>query len=188
MKSFDSTLLVFEAASTTTGFVAHEEIASVAGVRILDASQTGDGRFVILASGPAESLETGVDAIHAKLDPDSAIVDQEILEKIAPVVLESAFSLLQQRLEESLVVVETETVSGCFAVVHALVTHHGLKPIELRIRRSSQGAHAYLTGSATACGPAAEEARTLLKVAMRKGSVEWFEKPSAALKSRFDFV
>ncbi|MEK7356374.1 MAG: hypothetical protein AAB250_07985 [Bdellovibrionota bacterium] len=188
MKSFDTSLLVFEAKSLPAGLVAHEEIATFGDVRILEASVCGGGRFVILATGPSVALEAGLKAVHAKLDPETAIVDQEVLDDVDRSVFDAIHSLTQQRLEQSLVAVETETASGAIAIARHLVKHHSLKPIAIKIRRSSSGAHAYLTGSAEACGPAAEEARTLLRAASRTGSVEWFEKPSQALKSLFDFV
>lgn len=189
MKTFDTSLLVLETTNLTSGLMAHEAIAhDTSEVHFVEASVSGEGRYVILATGPEASLEKALKTVHAQLDGESAIVDQELIEKPARSLFESALALTQQRLEESLLVVETETACACFAVVQALIDHHGLKPIEVRIRRSGRGAHAYLTGPAVACGPAAEEARTLLRKALRKGEVAWFEKPSPALKAQFDFV
>lgn len=189
MKSFDTSLLVLESTSLTSGLVAHEAIATAAkDVRILEATVVGEDRYLVLATGTFASLEAALEAVHAKLDPESSLVDQELIEKPSQSLFESALSLIQQRLEESLVVVETETCSGCFALVQRLIDDHGMKPIELRIRRSGKGAHAFLTGPAKGIGPAIVDARSRLKNASRKGHVEGFEDPSQALKSQFDFV
>lgn len=189
MKSFDTSLLVLETAKLTNGLVAHETIAHESkDIRILEASVVGEGRFVILATGTVPELEAAAKAVRAKLDPEEGTLDQELIEKPSRSLFECALALTQQRIEESLVVIETETVSACFAIVQTLIDNHGLKPIELRIRRSGRGAHGYLTGSTAACGPAAEEARTRLRSAFRIGAVEWFEQPSAALRAQFDFV
>lgn len=187
MKTFDTSLMILETATLNTGLVAHEEIARFGDVKILEASTIGEGRFMILASGPEVALEAGLKAAREKL-VGTQVVDQELIANVDRSILESIHSLSQQRLDGALVSIETETVAGAISLAQALVRHHGLAPIEVKIRRSGKGAHVYLTGAEQACLLAAEETRALMKKNERSGSVECFEKPSAALRSLFDFV
>ena len=185
MEIFDNSLLVIETASLTAGWLAHEAVASVPDIKILDASPIAESRFLILASGEKAALETAFKTFHAAIETD-AIIDQEILKNIGRPLIEASFALGQERLAESLVIVETETVSGLYEVAQLLVSIHALKPIELRIHRTSKGAHGYFTGDAKSCGPAAADAQTRLRSSLRKGAIECIEAPSTQLRALFE--
>lgn len=166
-------LLVFEAPSITAGF---KILNSLANVKLLDAEPVGGGRFLILARGSKNDLRSfSKDAF-----------DVEIVEAIEASVLDAVFSLAPNALAESLIVAETETAAAMFALAQTLVKTHGLRAIEIKIRKTGLGgAYAYFTGPREACETAAAEARAHLEAKLRKGSVEVFDRPNEQIKSLF---
>ena len=182
-----------EIASVPSGYQALNVLTQGEGVEILEASPIGARRFLILALGQETSLKQQVQELktsfegHA-LSSESKMIDQAFIDQVDSSVIESAFSLTQVNLEESLVALECATVSGLLSVAHVLTRDHGLKVIETRITRSGLGGgFALFTGTSEACAPAAEDARTHLKNAMREGTVEVIEAPTETFRSYFNF-
>jgi microcompartment protein CcmL/EutN len=166
-------LLVLETPSISAGF---KILNSLSNVKLLDAEPVGGGRFLILARGAHADLRS-----HSK-----DAFDVEVIESIDQSVLDAVFSLAPNSLEESLVVAETETAVAMFALAQTFAKHHGLRAIEIKIRKTGMGgAYAYFTGSRHACETAAADARTHLNAKMRKGSVDVFDQPNEHIQSLF---
>jgi hypothetical protein len=178
---FEEAFLTLEIRSIARGYKAMNSISAEGKVsRILDASPAGD-RFLILATGQEEKLKASVQDVRLWLERESVdlVVDWEVLPMVHRSVYDAAFSLAQTPFEESLLVVECSTVSGCFAVAQDIVAGFGLRPIELKIRRTSAGgAYVLFTGKSTECALAAEHARKKLEHAVRQGRVELVDQPS----------
>ena len=166
-------LLALEAPSITAGF---KILNTLTNVKLLDAEPVGAGRFLILARGTSSELRTF----------SKDVFDAEIIEAIDQRVLDAVFSLAPNSLDEALVVAETETTPAMFGLAQLLVTRHGLRAIEIKIRKSGLGGcYGYFTGSRTACESAASDARTDLTSKMRKGAVEVFDRPNEHVRSLF---
>lgn len=166
-------LLVLEAQSITAGF---KILNSLGDAKILDAEPVGGGRFLILAQGAQSELRA-----YAK-----DAFDVEVIEGVDQTILDALFSLAPNALDESLVVAETETASAMLALAQTLVKQHGLRAIEIKLRKTGTGGgYAYFTGARAACEAAALDARTHLNAKLRKGSVEVIAQPNEHVKALF---
>lgn len=189
MKNLDSALLCLEIDSIALGYRALNILCDAAKdeLRVIDASPIGE-RFLILALADEKVLKdslararTDIEATHT-----ASVLDAEVFTSASSEILEAMFSLQQTPLEESLVVAECESVSGCLATALTLVEGHGLKPIEIKIHRSNaKGAYAFFTGNEQACLPAAEDAKTRLKNALREGTIEVIAQPTKTFRGFF---
>lgn len=182
-------LMCLEFASVAAGYSALGALTKDESLRILDASPGGKGRFVVIVMGAPQALAEGHERAKAALEGAAIelLVDHVIFESFDSRALEAVFSLAQAELGEALVVVETETVSGLLALTQRLVSNHELVPIDVRIDRASAGGgHAFFTGPSLKVGPAAEDARTLLRGALRQGKVEIVDQPSKTFRLHFN--
>lgn len=187
MQKLDSSLLCMEIISIAHGYRALNAATSDGRARVLEASPVGSG-FLILMSGSERDLRGSLERVRALFDGASPglLVDAELISSVADGVKESLFALSETRIGETLVVVETETVSGCLHLAQALVGEHGLLPIEVRIQRSSSGgAYGFFTGTGALAGPAVVDARAKLEASVRTGRAELIESPTPVLRSYF---
>lgn len=176
----ENDLLVLEALSIVDGYRLLNALPSTETLSVIDAEPIGSGRFLIVLRG--RSKEFGAILKIAK-DYGAA---HELIEKIDQSVLDAVYSLAPSTLDESLIVIETETVGALLSLAQTLSTQHAVRAIEIRIRKSgSGGAYGYFTGSKKDCAPAAEDCRTRLRNSIREGEVEIFEEPTAAIRSLF---
>ncbi len=176
-----------EIASIANGYQVLNIATSGNGTRVLDASPVGT-RFLILMQGGAAELREVQSRVQEMFDGIEALmrVDMELLVEVDARVTEAVFALAQVPLHESLVVVETSSVSGCLQAAQTLVNGHGLVPIEIRIQRSSSGgAYGFFTGSQASCAPAVADVRTKLSAELRQGRVELIERPTKEFRSFF---
>jgi hypothetical protein len=188
-KSLLRSLLILEVASIAVGYTALAALTNHPDVRVLDASPSGLGRFMILVQGEQPVLREQLQKIRAQLDGGSndLVVDHDLIEDFCPKALEAVFSLAQHELEESLVVAEADTVSGLLSLSQIMTHVHGLNPIDIKILRGAGGGgYGFFTGPTTKTAPAAEDARTHLKSAMRKGRIETIENPSDGFRRFFN--
>ncbi len=166
-------LLALEAPSITTGF---RILNTLTNVKLLDAEPVAGGRFLILARGTKDELRS-----HLK-----EAFDAEVIESIEESVLEATFSLASNKIDETLVVVETETAVALLAVSHVMVKRHGVRALEIKIRKTGVGGgYAYFTGALEQCETAAADARTHLSLKMRKGVVEVIDHPTEIVRGLF---
>lgn len=195
MKNIDSSpyhsLACLEVASIAFGYRALKALtdnSDSSRVRILDASPAGS-RFMILALGETDALTAAIRRARASFDgaePD-LVIDVELIEGVHASVREAIFALPQVPLEDSLVVIECATVSGCLSAAQTLVSGHGLKTIELRVLRSSSGgAYGFFTGPKSTCASAAADALARAKTALRQARIEVIEAPSNEFRSFFE--
>ncbi len=176
-------LLVLEATSVAAGFRILNSLPADRSLRLLDAEPTGGGHFLILLRGLTSSLSA-----LAKLNRD-LLIDHELIENIHQDVLDATYSLAAPKLEESLIVLETETATAILSLAQTLTVEHSLKPIEIRVRKSgAAGAYAYFTGSTEQCALATEDARTRLKRTMRKGAAEFLNSPNQIVRQLLEGV
>ena len=187
MKNLDTSLFCVEIASLAHGYRVLNSLTASPGLRILDASPAGQ-RFLIIALGPADEIRSAAQNARSLFEGDAGVsLDSEVVDGFDPQMLEALFSLPQQPLEESLIIVESATVSGLVASAQQLCGPHGLKPIELKIHRASDGrGYGFFTGPKEKCIPAALDVETRLKSADRHGRVELIEEPNAGFRTFFN--
>jgi microcompartment protein CcmL/EutN len=190
MNKLDTSLVCIEFGSIALGYRALKAMTDTADTktwRVLDASPTG-ARFMILALGETQALHDAVQKARASLDGAiDMLVDTAFIKNPSTAVTDAIFALSQVSLDEALVIVECSTVSGCLQAAQTLVKGHGLKPIELRIQRSSTGgAYGFFTGRVSECQPAAEDARIGMRDDLRQGHVEILESSSEMFRSFFE--
>ena len=174
----ENDLLVLEASSIVSGYRILNALPST--ISVLDAEPTGGGRFLILLRGESAELHN-----IEKIAKDFG-VGHELIAKIEQPVLDAVYSLASSALDESLIIIETETVGAMLSLAQTLATQHHVRAVEIRIRKSgSSGAYGYFTGTKKNCAPAAEDCRTRLKKSLREGDVEIFEEPNASIRSLF---
>lgn len=189
METLSGDLLVFEAPSLVTGFRALSMIEKQ-DVQVVDASPSGGGRFLILLKGKKQDLhdlqKAMRDAVVDEVGYDEP-VDHELIEKANGAILEAAYSLLPQKLNGSLIVIETDSVSAMFAAGQVFVENQKLTPLEIKIRKTGgKGAYGFFTGPAEICAVAAEDVRTRFKNAVREAKILVFDNPNDAIRSMFE--
>ncbi|RYZ70753.1 MAG: hypothetical protein EOP05_12860 [Proteobacteria bacterium] len=189
METLSGDLLIFEAPSVVTGFRALASIEKP-DVQVIDASPSGAGRFLILLKGSSAALheiqKAMRDAVVDEVGYDEP-VDHELIENANGALLEAAYSLLPQKLNGSLVVIETDSVSAMFAAGQIFVEHQKLTPLEIKIRKTGgKGAYGFFTGPAELCALAAQDVRTRFKDAVREAKILVFDEPNEAIRSMFE--
>lgn len=185
MKNIDNAVACLEIGSIAFGYRILNEMASVPKSRIIEASPCG-GKFLILMTGAHDELNRAVHEARQKFDSNSW-VDSAVFEAKDQRVIEAFYALPQDPIDESLVVVDCETVSGCLEAAFTLVDKGGLTPIEIRVQRSSTGgAYGFFTGSTEKCTAVAESARHVLTSSGRKGQVEVIDRPAQAFREFFE--
>lgn len=189
MKTIDTCLASFEIGSVVLGYRALDALTRKNGVRVLEASVAGGGRFLIIAQGEETTLRLAMSEMRESADGvgSQAVVDFELITDVHRSVPEALYALAQEPLEEALIVVECETVSGLLASAQALVHSHKMKAIELKVHRSSRGGYGFFTGRQAECAAAVVDVEGRLRVAMRKGAIAAIEKPAPAFREFFNF-
>ena len=180
-------LLCLEVKSITIGYRVLQKITGIESLRVLEAAPAGD-RFMILAIGPQADLELAHATARESLDSveKEQWIDAEILKECEPSLVQAIYHLPQVPARESLIIADCATVSGLLAVAQSLVHGKDIAVIEIKIKRSGSGAYAFFTGPTDVCGPAAEEARTKLKRAIRVGSIEVVESMTPKFREFFN--
>jgi hypothetical protein len=188
-KKLDSALGCFEVSNLTLGYKVLDAITRENHLRILEASAVSSQAFLILIEASAEKLKmvdhriAEVVSVYGK----EGLRDCEILPKVSQHLLPAYYSLLQQKLEESLLVLETETISGALFLANHLLEKDRLKIIELKVMRGSQGkCLAFFTGSREACDAGDQDIAALLKRTVRAGTVEVIHDPKPAFREFFN--
>jgi hypothetical protein len=188
MKTFDTSILAVQTSTLTSGYRVLNALTKFE-MHILDSSICGAGHFFILLAGKEKNLKSALAALpESEGFANSDIIERELIVQVHRNVLESVFSLSAQKLGQSMLMIETETIPVCLALANACASKHGLRAVETRIRRSAPGgAHTILTGSKEDVVLAAQECRVRLQHDMRNGKVEVIEEPTPELRSLFEF-
>lgn len=184
MKNLDTVLGSIEIRSMALGYRVLDSILRLTEARVLELAPAGE-RLLIFLTGRKNELDEAIKSVRKQLSPaDSSLwVDSETIETESPLIQEALFSLSQVSLGESLVIVEGSTVSRVLATAHALVDEGSLKPIEIRVQRSSTGgAYGFFTGSAKDCRDAVSSLGQTLKNGVR---IELIDHPSKGLREYF---
>lgn len=174
MSAIVPSLAVFEIGSVALGYQALAAAARRAGVTIVEATPVRADRFLILLQGPAAELKSAQTDVRKLCETFSAdlLADVELIDAPDARLLPALFSLAQIEMKESLVVIECDSVAGLISVSQAMLKR-GLEVIELKGGRGAFGVgFGFFTGPAADTAPAAEDARTRLKQAVRNGRVE----------------
>jgi microcompartment protein CcmL/EutN len=178
-----------EVKSVPTGYRALDLLTKTGVTQILEAAPVGGGVFMILVEGGEADLRSSIQTLRSSLEAGGliSIVDSEVIEGAASDVLVSAYSLAQQKLQESLVVIECQTISGLLSSQRALEIDHGLCLIETKIYRSGQaGGYGFATGPSLACASAVVDIRTRLQNSMRQGNLDVIDQPVADFRNYFN--
>ena len=189
----NQTIASVEVSSIVFGYRIMDQLSKLENISILEASPAGGGSFWILVSGKKSSSDDLQAIVKTSLDGigDQAkahVLDHETIETSDHSLLEALYSLSAQKLEESLLMIESDSISAVLAAVQFAVRQRPLKMIEIKISRGSRsGGHAFLTGSRSACELGGEAARTKLKTRMSRGFVEVIGAPNEVFRQQFNF-
>ncbi len=178
MQNLDaSNLGVLEINSVTLGYRALDALTKGGKIKILEAAVHAADLFLILIQGPDLDIRQAASHLVAA----TTLRDREVIIGANEKLLATFYSLHTARVAESLVILETETLSGLFSLSQRLLEVHTLEPIEIRLLKGGGTPRglAYFTGSQSQCRYAAEDAATVLRDSARKGSIEVIEKPSS---------
>ena len=147
----------------------------------------GPNHFVLLAQGNQDELGNALERIRHDLDGALAIevIDQLLIPRPHAQLLPGIFSLVEQSMLESLVVVETQSASGLLAAAQLLMDGHGLKAIEIKLSRLGFGL-GFFTGEHDAALAAAEDARTHMRDSVRTGRIEVVSQPPSKFREFFN--
>ena len=180
-----------ELSSLPAGYRTLEILTRDSTLHVLEASPAGAGRFMVLYEGNKESAKSFQHLLHSQLNvrgAGSEIIDHEVCPSHSAQIIEAVYSLAQVPLEESLIVLECDTISALLSASHVLLENYDLKPIEIKISRAFRGGgHAFFTGSAEKCGPAGEDVRTRLTQQMRSLSIDVIDQPGSRFRQYFNF-
>jgi hypothetical protein len=187
MNTESPSLLSIELKSIAIGYRALQKVTTFETIRVLEASPCGD-RFLILAIGPTTELELAQTSVRESLDSTERDhwLDAELIKDCEPTVLQAIYHLPQTQAAESLLVAECGSISGLLATAQSLVHGHEIEVIEIKVKRAGGGAYGFFTGRKDVCAPAAEEARTKMKRAMREGQVEVIDELTANFREHFN--
>jgi hypothetical protein len=187
MVSVGDALLSLELKSISVGYRCLQKMTTVESLRVLEASPCGD-RFFILVAGPHQDLETALTAARESLDSTERDLwlDAELIKDCESSVAEAVYHLPQVVTEEVLLIAECGSISGLLATAQSLVHAHEIEVIEIKIKRAGGGAYGFFTGAKSVCAPAAEEARTKLKRAIRTGHIEVIEEMTTKFRGHFN--
>ncbi len=179
---------VFEVGSIALGYQALAAVTKDAAIQVLEASTVAPNRFLILLHAPHENIKAAENELRHSCEAPrkDGLVDHEVVASVHADLLPAFYSLSQQQLQDALVVVETDSVSGLVASAQTLLTSHSLTVIELKGTRGLQGKGiGFFTGPAAKVFPAAEDIRHRLKAAIRQGYVEVIANPSPSFRTFF---
>jgi hypothetical protein len=189
-------LLVLEISSISAGYQALKILTDLEDVQVIEASPAGARHFFILAGGARKVLDQAVRSIQARFpissdlhgpNATSPISDLELLESADQQLLDSLYTLSNEKLGGALVVVECETLSGLFTVAQSLIAIEKLRPLEIKIHRSGGGGgYGFFTGVSDACSAGSERIRNLLAKKERLGRVEFIDRPSEKFRRYFN--
>lgn len=190
MNTSGMALASFDFSSIAFGYKALDVVTRANGASVLEASPSGNGRFLIICSGPSDALQAVVNQLRSEFDGamPEVLVDHALVSGGVEPMKEAIYSLAQVALDDSLVVVECETVSGLLAVAEHMLEIHQMKAIELKIHRGgASGGYGFFTGESAKAAVGAEDARASLRKTLRKGHVELIDRPSNAFREFFNF-
>lgn len=187
------TIACIEVSSVAFGYRILDYLSKFQNISILEASPAGGGTFWILVSGKKSNFENLHVIVKASLDgigdqASAHVLDHETIETSGQDLLEALYSLSSQRLEESLLIIESDSMSAVLAAAHFATTQYLLKMIEIKVSRGSRsGGHAFLTGSRSECESGGAAVRTKLMNRMSRGFVEVIDAPNEVFRQQFNF-
>lgn len=159
-------LAAFELATVARGVVVLDQMAKRAETTIVAARTLSPGRYLIVISAPVAEIEEAMDAAELAAGEDR--VDHVLLR----VPADELFAALQQdlspRFEESLLVVETSTVSALLLAADRALKEAEVHLIELRLGAGLSG-----KGVMTLTGPLhfVEAARDIIEDALPEAKI-----------------
>lgn len=189
-ESEKNVLLTLECSSIVDGYLALAALTRKADVRILEASTVGGSRFWILAQGARSALEKGLALLQAQKEvslPDRGLVSSELIESSKDNLLSLLFSLQQNELDESLVVVQTSSPTMLLRLAANALETGGLKGIELKVFKSSAcGGFGTFTGTTEQCRQAVQSLEALMRQKNVKVEFAVIEKPEKSFRQFFN--
>jgi microcompartment protein CcmL/EutN len=151
-------IATLETASIARGVVALDQMAKRAKTSIVAARSFSPGRYLILLSGPVGEVE---EALAAGLD--AALedrVDDLILRDPAPLLIHALGETLEPGFDESLLFVETTTLSSALLALDRALKDAEVRPLELRLGSGLSGKGIFsLTGALHMIGAAEDSIR-----------------------------
>lgn len=193
MKDIDKGLACFEMTSVAYGYRALDVLTRTDTARVIEASVIGSGRFMILLEDKLNLLISAEKRLSDWCSSclENPLLDGGVISGDPEETLQALYSLSQVGAQESLLVVESETVVGLLTAAQELrrssPSERQIQIIELKLHRSSRsGGYGFFTGPKEQCLVAAEDVRVLWKRANRRGVVEVIESPSRSFREFFN--
>lgn len=168
-------LAAFELATVARGVVVLDQMAKRAETSIVAARTLSPGRYLLVLSAPVAEIEEAMDAAEAAAGEDR--VDAVILRVPADELLAALGQRLEPRFEESLLIVETSTISSLLLAADRALKEAEVHLVELRLGAGLSG-----KGVMTLTGPLhfVEAARDVIEEAVpeaRRVRIELISQP-----------
>ncbi len=153
---------ILEMTSLASGYAAMDLLVKKAPVRILEGSMMSPGKFFILINGDEASVfESFNEALQKK---EWGFLDSVLISQIDPRVLPAMYGLAKEQVKESLLIVETASMSSGIISSDAALKSASVEIIELRTSRGIGGKSVFfLTGALDAVEAARESVSEILK-------------------------
>jgi microcompartment protein CcmL/EutN len=147
-----------ETSSLARGVVALDQMAKRAKTAIVAARSFSPGRYLILLSGPVGEVEEAMSAGIEAAAEDR--VDDLILRDPAALLIRALAQTLDVGLDESLLLVETATLSAALLALDRALKDADVRPLELRLGSGLSGKGVFsLTGALHMIGAAEDSIR-----------------------------
>ncbi len=197
MKS--KSLLAVEVISTAFSYKILNEVTENAWLEVVEVSSGANAKnILIFQADDAQKLKTLKTRIEEKYGQPSRrvleifspqIFDLCYIEEVHSDIFAALTSLVQNPVEQSLVVFETESICGTISGIDTVLKNHHLKLCDLKLVRQSGGMnHAFLTGSIADCVAAGAALKQLLFANYLIGEVEMIANPTAKIQQLFGFA
>lgn len=143
---FGPAIAILEMSSLASGYAAMDMLVKKAPVRILEGSAMSPGKFFILINGDEASVyESYKEATEKK---DWGFLDSVLIPQIDPQVLPGMYGLAKVQVSESLLIVETASMSSGIISCDSALKAASVDLIEFKTSRGIGGKSLYfVTGS-----------------------------------------
>lgn len=177
----------FEIDSIAVGFQLLNVLTADANVDVLEAFPLGGQRFLILTQHHDGTRAATIERLRA--DPQfHHVFDFASFESFPVAVLEALHSLSTQPLIESLIVLESATLSALLRMA-AVAFENSASVIEVKIHRSLPGGgHAFFTAPRSAVKKIETAVHGVLQSETALCRCEYVESPTATVQSYFTFA
>jgi hypothetical protein len=193
-----NSILAIETNSTAFAYKILNEISKNDWIEIVEISAAANAKnFLLFQTHDFKSLQILAERIEEKysraskkfidsLDPQ--IIDLCLIENLDSKILPALISLEHHAIEESLIVLECQSICGILSALQLSLTNFALKICDLKLMRQTGGiSQAFLTGATAQCRLAGPHLKQKFLAEYRPSQVECIEDLTPKLREFFSF-